>query len=220
MKYKRLVGCLLSGLMLFSTVSILPTERIVPDLSIQVSALTSSEVTNAITNLKNTRYPEGYCWYNEYSTDAAATKVFNGSQCVGFARNVGNIVFGSFPNSRVSNYSTGQTLNGWTAIRGNDVTYVEPGDIIRTDGHAAIVWYVDGNNIYVAEAWGSSGNTIHYGFFNGARKNATLAGIKANNSFLGVWRHPEYTNAHTTQSIPTVNVASEYSTSKNEIYME
>lgn len=176
----------------------------------KVEALTSSEVTAAITNLKNTRYPEGYCWYNEYATDAAATAVFNGSQCVGFARNVANLVFGSFPNSRVSNYKTGAKLNGWTAIIGNDVTSVEPGDIIRTSGHAAIVHYVDGANIYVAEAWGSSGNTIHYGYFNGTKNNATLAKIKANNDFLGIWRHPDYTAEKWYSDMPLANFGTDF----------
>lgn len=182
-----------------------------PDANLnKVEALTSSEVTAAITNLKNTRYPEGYCWYNEYATDAAATAVFNGSQCVGFARNVANLVFGSFPNSRVSNYKTGAKLNGWTAIIGNDVTSVEPGDIIRTSGHAAIVHYVDGANIYVAEAWGSSGNTIHYGYFNGTKNNATLAKIKANNDFLGIWRHPDYTAEKWYSDMPLANFGTDF----------
>ena len=183
---KKIISVFTSLAITFTLFFVFPSD-------LKVSAITASEVTQAITNLKNSRYYEGYCWNNEYS-DAEATKKFNGSQCVGFARNVGNIVFGSFPNSRVSNYKTGQTLNGWTAIRGNDVTSVEPGDIIRTSGHAAIVHYVNGDNIYVAEAWGSSGNTIHYGYFNGTKNNATLAKIKANNTFLGIWRHPAYSN--------------------------
>ena len=82
-------------------------------------------------------------------------------------------------------------MNGWTAIRGNDVTYVQPGDIIHVSGHAAMVYYLDGDIIYVAEAWGSQNSIIKYGLFNGnyQQKGSTLDKLKANYDFQGVWRY-------------------------------
>lgn len=182
-----LISCFISLFMFVSVFCLFINKFIVPTES---KALSTSEITDSITNLKNTRYPDGWSWHNEYS-DTEATKIFNGSQCVGFARNLGNIIFGSFPNQGVLNFSTGQILNGWTAIRGNDVTYVQPGDIIHVAGHAAMVYYLSGETIYVAEAWGSQNSIVKYGLFNGnwQGRGSTLAKLKSNYDFQGVWRY-------------------------------
>lgn len=175
----------------------------------KVEAITASEVTAAITKLKNSRYPEGYCWYNEYATDAAATAVFNGSQCVGFARNVANLIFGCFPNTSVQYVSDGAINNGWQAIK--NVSSVQPGDIIHVYNHAAMVYYLNGDTIYVTEAWGSSGNTIHYGYFNGNIKNSTLAKIKENNTFYGIWRYTGIeTNEKWYDDLTPVNLGNDF----------
>ncbi|MDE6034755.1 MAG: InlB B-repeat-containing protein [Ruminococcus sp.] len=180
----NLTSCFIAFFIFVSVFGFFTEQFVVP---IESKALSTSEITDAITNLKNTRYPEGYCWYNEYPSDDAATKIFNGAQCVGFARNMANLIFGCFPNKSVQNVNDGTVNNGWKAIK--NVSSVQPGDIIHVYNHAAMVYYLNGDTIYVTEAWGSSGNTIHYGYFNGNSKNSTLAKIKANNNFYGIWRY-------------------------------
>ena len=197
MKYGRLLNFILSGLVLLSLLVYLPMNKFILNLTIETNALTISEVTDEITNLKNTRYKDGTSWLTEYS-ESEAIKKFNGSQCVGFARNLANIIFGCFPNTSVQYVNDGTINNGWKAIK--NISSVQPGDIIHVYNHAAMVWYLDGDTVYVAEAWGNQNSKIKYGYFNGSSKNSTLAKIKMNNTFYGIWR---YTNTNNKQNKPT-----------------
>ena len=185
MKHNRIISCIISFVMMLTCIGVIPIDSN-KMLLITANAISTAEVTSAITNLKNTRYPDGWSWHNEYS-DAEATRIFNGSQCVGFSRNLANIIFGCFPNTSVQNVADGTIRNNWKAIK--NVSSVQPGDIIHVYNHAAMVWYLDGETIYVAEAWGSQNSIIKYGYFNGNSKNSTLAKIKANNTFYGIWRY-------------------------------
>lgn len=108
--------------------------------AVKAEALTNSEVTDKLTALKN-EWPQ-----DSYYTDSFG----GGTQCYAFARYLGYRVFGSYPYN-ASAYGNGYTMDGWTLYKQGYVPSIEPGDIIQTSGHTAIVWYVSSNVIYVAE---------------------------------------------------------------------
>lgn len=93
------------------------------------------------------------------------------------------LVFGSYPTcGSAPEASNGTIYNGWkvyTADYCENLT-IEPGDIIRAWGmnrngtrskHSAIVHYVNGNTVQVAECWGTEGCKIAWGDFNGYSYN-------------------------------------------------
>lgn len=80
----------------------------------------------------------------------------------------------------------------WTKITGSNVSSVtlEPGDIICTDAHSAIVWKTVDSTVYVAEVWGNNstgvsqsnhgsavGCQINWGYYNGNSSNASMSTI-------------------------------------------
>lgn len=99
-------------------------------------------------------------------------------QCIGFAWMLADIIYCG--QSTGNSYAT----PGYTPMDPDEVTELRPGDIISVHsaslGHEAIVYQVKGDTVYVAECWGSSrsGCKINWKYFNGAKKNATLAGIR------------------------------------------
>lgn len=158
----------------------------------EAACTTTAEVTAYIDNLKATKYTEGISWDNFY-TDSEARAKYRGIECVGFARHIGELLFGTFPGPGITSASTGDTQNGWVCYKSSDVKSVQPGDIIQTDEHAAVVHYVSGSKIYVIEAWGSMNSEIHYGYFN--NDYSTLSSIKSNFTFYGIWRYGNVRNS-------------------------
>ena len=165
----------------------------------------ASEITQQLSNLKNTYKSNSY-WnhksgqpYDGYSVTNTpcgtngyvCNELYGGKQCYAFARHLAKILFGSYP-PNASAYNDGTTKNGWRLIRNKSNVTLEPGDYIRADNHSAIVWYVDGDNIYVAQCWGSdkSGCKLNWGAFWGSKKCVTLNDI-LNTGFVGVWKHPD-----------------------------
>ncbi len=176
-------------------------------------AASSSSIKDQLTSLKNTYKPGSY-WnhksgssYDGYSVTGTpcgtngyvCNQLYGGLQCWAFARHLAKILFGSYP-PEASAYSDGYTTSsGWKLIRNASKVTLEPGDYIRADGHSAIVWYVDGNNVYVAQCWGGSGCKLDWGAFWGSKKCATLSAITSTN-FVGVWKHPGSSSGTPTQS--------------------
>lgn len=102
-----------------------------------------------------------------------------GIQCYGFAFYMAYRVFGHYPDLGVwTSTNGGSCKNGW---RGYGAGYLsgltlEPGDIIRKDGHSAIVHTVVGDTVQVAEVWGNPQNAnyncmIAWGYFNSNSAN-------------------------------------------------
>jgi len=98
-------------------------------------------------------------------------------QCQGFALYLANRVFGSYPSIHGLDHQNMNCGNGWYAYakesyanadqRFYDVD-IEPGDIIITPSHTAMVWCIDDSDIVqVIEVWGSEGCMIHHGNYNG-----------------------------------------------------
>ena len=172
----------------------------------EAACTTTAEVTAYIDNLKATKYTEGISW-DKFYTDSQANAAYQGTECVGFARHIGELLFGTHPGLGITTASTGKVQKGWVAYRPSDVKELKPGDIIHTAEHSAVVHYVSGSNVYVIEAWGSYNSEIHYGYFNGSSSNKTLANIKSNFDFYGIWRHQNIVNgvAPATLSSITIN---------------
>ena len=114
---------------------------------------------------------------------------FNGgSQCRGFARWVDYALFKSTPTANKSEWTsyTGTSLN---------TLVLQPGDHVVSNNHEAVVWKVEGNNVYFAEVWGSSACKIKFGlgFSTGGRcyktQNEVIALLKSEGGTSGVRRH-------------------------------
>lgn len=160
-----------------------------PWLSTDASALSNSQITAELDNIKA----------NEWPTNSYYTGSFGGGwQCYAFARLLANEIFGSYP-WNCSAYSDGYVdANGWRLVTGNSLNSIsiEPGDIIEVrpstgSDHTAIVWKLSGDTIYVGECWGSYDGKIYWGNFN--YYYATLSAIA--NQYGGyskvyVWKHP------------------------------
>ena len=150
------------------------------------ATLTSTQITNALTNLKNTKYPQGSYWHNDQYY------AYGGYQCYAFARQLAMDVFGSYPAVNVAYASDGQVSNGWTAVKDPSKVTLEPGDIIRANNnhHTAMIWKVEGDKVYVGECWGGQNNKINWGNFNGTASQSTVTYLLSKSSFTGVWKHP------------------------------
>jgi len=76
-------------------------------------------------------------------------------------------VFGTYPD--VLSTATSYDQDGWLMYHRNYAGFsgitLEPGDFIRCNGHTAIVWKVENENVYVAECWGGVNCKIHWGTF-------------------------------------------------------
>ena len=161
--------------------------------SLSASALTNSEITAKLDSYK-LQYQ-----LNSYWNDTTNGK-YGGIQCYEFARMLADNLFSKWPATSFPS-SNGQESNGYTGyilkkdgnILNNNIN-IEPGDIISVSGnqHHAMVWKVDGQKIYVAEAWGSQNNKINWGFFNGWSTQSTITEIMNVSSYTGVyvWKHP------------------------------
>ena len=163
---------------------------------VEASALTNSQITDKLTNLKST-YTQG----SRFTDDKAR---WGGTQCYAFARALAYEVFGSFPSIDLNSdwLYDGYESNGWVAYKDpSKVQALEPGDIYRADnsngGHTVIIWYVEGENVYVAECWGSVNNKINWGTFssNNLGNKYTINDYLKSNNFTGVWKHPGANNS-------------------------
>ena len=163
-------------------------------LSLSLFSVTSSaatDVTGKLTNLKPT-YQSGLYWNHapgsanspssvrssgcthhdncNTSTGSCGCNFFGrGIQCHGFALYMANLVYGSYPNAdtSMSSYNSGDIVNGnWTFYKARNISSLLPGDIIRGQGHTAIVWSVSGSIVNVAEVWGGHDCKISWGGFN------------------------------------------------------
>ena len=163
-------------------------------LSLSLFSVTSSaatDVTGKLTNLKPT-YQSGLYWnhapgsanspssvrssgcthhYNcNTSTGSCGCNFFGmGIQCHGFALYMANLVYGSYPavTTAAPGLCNGKVINGnWKMYTPNYVSELLPGDIIRGQGHTAIVWSVSGSTVNVAEVWGGRDCKISWGGFN------------------------------------------------------
>ncbi len=185
---QKAISFVTSAVMLLTTGTLLSGST----MRAEAACTTTAEVTAYIDNLKATKYTEGISW-DKFYTDAQSRAKYKGIECVGFARHIGELLFGTFPGPGIASASTGDKQNGWVCYKGSDVTSVQPGDIIHTDEHAAVVHYVSGSKIYVIEAWGSMNSEIHYGYFN--NDYSTLSSIKSNFTFYGIWRYGNVRNS-------------------------
>ena len=109
------------------------------------------------------------------------SNTFNGGrQCAGFSYYMAYAVFGSKPS----------TSNGWEYYTGNNAKEVtlEPGDIVRYNGHSAMVWYTQGDTLYVAEAnwWDNQKRwcQVHFGV-------SWYSVSQVKNNITYVWKHPD-----------------------------
>lgn len=173
-----------------------------PWLSTDASALSNSQITAELDNIKA----------NEWPTNSYYTGSFGGGwQCYAFARLLANEIFGSYP-WNCSAYSDGYVdANGWRLVTGNSLNSIaiEPGDIIEVrpstgSDHTAIVWKLSGDTIYVGECWGSYDGKIYWGNFN--YYYATLSAIA--NQYGGyskvyVWKHPSVGYLSSCESYPS-----------------
>ncbi|MBQ8688176.1 MAG: hypothetical protein IJ512_06460 [Ruminococcus sp.] len=186
---------------------------ILPQVSepIQASALTSSEITQKMTALQS-KYPAGKYWnhvsgedYDGFSVSSTpcgtngytCNKLYSGSQCFAFARQMALEVFGSYPAYGVSwAEDLGTVSNGWTAITDPSKVTLEPGDIIRSDynSHSAMIWKIEGEKVYVAQCFGGVGCKINWGTFWGDHNLKTVSELLGP-GFNGVWKHPDSTIA-------------------------
>lgn len=182
---------------------------ILTGLSVSSSALSASEITEKMNQLKNS-YPSNTYWNHKagdsydgyYVTNTrcgvngyTCNELYGGKQCYAFARHIAYLLFGSYPQN-VSMFSDGYVdSNGWTCVRDPSKVTLEPGDYVRGDGHSGIVWYVSGENVYVAQCFGGekSGCKLNWGTFWGDSESKTLSEILSK-SFEGVWKHPGSTS--------------------------
>lgn len=121
-----------------------------------------SSVTNSPCNHHGTCDFYGHCACNNF--DSAI-------QCHGFAKYMAKRVFNTYP-SVTTSYNTesdGVDLgSGWKIYTSDHFSTItlEPGDIIRTNTHTAIVHSVDNGNVTVGEVLGSLNCKIAWGGFN------------------------------------------------------
>jgi len=114
-------------------------------------------------------------------------------QCAGFAHYMGYVVFGSKPSAE----------NGWKLLY--SVDSLQPGDIVRYNGHSLMVWYISGDKLYVAEAnwWNNQKRwcQVHFGAFWDSASTVL-------NGLSNVWRN---TNAGSVNQAPSGAWMSTYS---------
>ena len=87
---------------------------------------------------------------NKAKCQTCTSNYYQGWQCQGFAHFLEYALF------RV-NTNDENGGNGYTRTEGQYVTSFQPGDYIRCNGHSAVVWKVEGGNLYVAQCWGGDG---------------------------------------------------------------
>ena len=109
-----------------------------------------------------------------------------------FTTRLAKKVFDSYPNVDGSPSSAnGSDLdNGWKLYTGLYCASLtlEPGDVIRKNGHSAIIWSVNGETVKVGEVWGNPLNAannckISWGYFN-ADSSYTASVLLNNPTFV------------------------------------
>jgi len=176
------------------------------------AAMTTSDVTNAMTALKNSSYPQNYYWcggnidsslsYSGCGSAGCSCNSFNRAyQCQGFALYVAQRIFGSYPAYPLSSYAHGATSGPWKCYTKSALGTqafcalgLMPGDIVRasynssySSGHTAVVWKVEDGKAYFAEVWGSVYSKINWGGFN--YYSYTLEDICSRYSYVALWRN-------------------------------
>lgn len=117
----------------------------------------------------------------------AATGVNNPSQCYGFSLFMAYVIFGDYIEfNEIYNATHGDIIsNNWIYCDENlSSVELEPGDIIRTATHSAMVWKIENSKVKVIECWGSVGCKIHFGNFNGDDSAATLSTLLNNAVYI------------------------------------
>ena len=129
----------------------------------------SSVTETACNHHPNCNTSNGSCGCNYFG---------NGIQCFGFAKYMAYRVFGTFPDTRNWDKKSGDGRNcggGWEIYHGDyldDAFPLEPGDLIRTETHSALVHTVsdaesaDNRIVTTAEVYGSLNCKIGWGKFN------------------------------------------------------
>ncbi|MBR5515035.1 MAG: S-layer homology domain-containing protein [Clostridia bacterium] len=182
------------------------------------AVITTHDITEAMTVLKNTVYPQNNYWCGgdpdssiPYSGCGKAgscfcNNFFNAFQCHGFALCTAQKTVGSFPAVRLYNYSHGAVSGSWTCYTKSALgtsalcaLELQPGDIVRAandsayqDGHTAIVWKVEDGKVYFAEAWGSVYNKINWGGFN--YSSYSMSAICSKYPYVALWRNTDVIN--------------------------
>ena len=140
---------------------------------------------DSVRDIPCTHHPDDNC--NYYLKGACGCNCFKSSiQCAGFALYMAYRVFNSYPQDYYygADYNGYTDANGWIYYTQNHAVgiHLSPGDIIRKNGHSAIVHTVTtdsttGKNIVTfAEVWGNPQNVskrcmISWGGYNGSITN-------------------------------------------------
>lgn len=182
------------------------------------AAITTGEITQALTSLKNTAYPQNNYWCGgDISTSLSYSgcgraggctcNVFAySSQCHGFALYLAQRLMGSYPKGSLYTYTHGAVSGSWTCYTKSALGTsalcamgLQPGDIIRaatdsrySNGHTAIVWKVENGKVYFAESWGSVYCKINWGGFNYA--SYSMSAICSKYAYVALWRNSEVVN--------------------------
>lgn len=119
----------------------------------------------------NTALTTGSCGCNSY---------MGGSQCHGFAKHIATLIFGTGPDvsTDYSKYWHNQRIGDWVIYK--DLSNVElwAGDVIRSEGHTAVVYQVKNGNVTVVEALGDLNCEIRWKGFNGTGQSTHDSVIK------------------------------------------
>lgn len=144
---------------------------------------------DSVTNTACTHHIPGTLSTCDSATGSCGCNFFGrGIQCHGFALYMAKKVFDTYPdvNSSPSSANGRDLGNGWKLYTGTYCSNLtlEPGDVIRKDGHTAIIWSVNGETVKVGEVWGDPGNAannckISWGYFNSS--SAYTASVLLNN---------------------------------------
>ncbi len=164
---------------------------------------TNQQVTDIISNYKKT-YNEKYwnagkrnkelsstewgvttqpCSTNCSSNVFGAAEGYNvPSQCYGFSLFMAYIIFEDYISlNDINNAKDGSTIcSNWKYYSKNLTSLtLEPGDIVRTSSHSAMIWKVNATatKVEVAEVWGSVGCKIKFGNFNGSSNDVSASTI-------------------------------------------
>ena len=117
--------------------------------------------------------------HNTDGTGCTSNTFKGGTQCNGFARYMAYAVFGVDYNSTNDTWTVlrGDAANGVSLMSG-DLLYFFPTSQVSGGTHWAMVWYIDGNNIYLADANHGSNCKIFFGqsFTVSAVLNEAVAG--------------------------------------------
>ena len=132
----------------------------------------------SVTNTPCTHDHDSYNGDCNVETGSCGCNYFGGGiQCYGFAMYMAFLTFGSYPDRKNAENKADPTDfgNGWKKYSADAMTQIEfePGDIIRSGKHSAIVYSFDKTNehLIVGECWGNPQNLaarcrIAWGAFN------------------------------------------------------